>query len=442
VASNVPGKIPNISQIWRLTGGRSGHNCSLASTRTWQHPEIERLLSFGMHVDRMYGSMPTVKRLYSLLCCGLIFGYGLFLYNVLSSDSSWSEDFTAFYTGWTISRSVDKSDIYDLETQRRHQTEILARDGKDITELQDGLLPYLNPPQVSLLAWLSRLPRRTALLVWTVVQLALLAIFWSSIKDSFAFLVFLATPLVMMDVGVGALSIVVTVAIWQSYVAFKKEKDWQAALWMALATIKPQMCLLPVIGFAVVRWRFVWRFVLVMVAVAIATVAVIGLKPFLTYLPFLQSISQMPGRYSLLIATSATLRGLLFLITDYGHVGTVNVVSWLGLLGAIIVTIYLWKSFASWEVKMSVAVLLGLFFGLHVNPADDVMLIIPALLLYGHNKVLGWFLCAFPFLFLLEWKTKTLRPFSLTLYLLVTVLFVAAIFYRQSRSADSTVADL
>ena len=385
--------------------------------------------------------MPTrLKRFYIFLCCGLIMGYCIFLYNVVRADTSWSEDFTAFYSGWTVSRSDDRADLYDLETQRRYQADIVARDGHDATDLQDGLLPYLNPPHLSLLAPLSLLSRRNALLVWIVVQMGFLLLLWRSTKDHFAFMVLLATPLVVMAVGVGVLSIVVAVAIWQSYRALRQENHTQAALWMALATIKPQMCLLPLIGFAVIRWRFVWRFILVMAVAAVTTVLVFGVKPWLDYLPFLRMISAMPGRYSLLIASTATFRGLLFTIVGYEYATAVNFAGWAGLAAAIAVTIYVWRSAFSAELKISTAVLLGLFFGPHVNPSDDVLLVIPALLLYRHNKALAWFLCAFPLLMLVEWKTKGFRPFSVSLYLLFGMLS-GTMFYRfaNTRSEETSL---
>lgn len=377
--------------------------------------------------------MFKLKRVYTLLCCGLILGYGLFLYNVLRADTSWSEDFTAFYTGWTISRSEDHAKLYDLETQRRYQTEILARDGYDAAVLQDGLLPYLNPPHLSLLAPLALLSRRTALLVWVFVQVAFLLLFSQSTKDHFAFMVFLATPLVVMALGIGVLSIVVVVAVWQGYRALKHGNDIQAALWMALATIKPQMCLVPLIGFVVIRRGFVWRFLLVMLTIAVTTILLFGIKPWLDYLPFLRMISAMPGRYSLLAASTVTLRGVLFSIFGYQHAGAVNLAGWIGLVAAIVVTIYVWRSAVTWELKISTAVLLGLFFGPHVNPSDDLLFVIPALLLYRENKAVAWFLCAFPLLFLVEWKTTGLRPFSVSLYMLLGVLSSALLIGARTR---------
>ena len=96
----------------------------------------------------------------------------------------WRADFTNFYTGWSIVLAGDGQRLYDLAIQARVQQQIL--DGRSFA---DGLLPYVNPPHLTLpfvaagrpaaLGRLRRLVARpAALLVWLAWLLLDIARAW------------------------------------------------------------------------------------------------------------------------------------------------------------------------------------------------------------------------------------------------------------------------
>lgn len=378
------------------------------------------------------------KRLFTAAALALLMGYSLLLFRVVKSDSSWSEDFTAFYTGWTIARSPDRADLYDLETQRTYQAQILAQDGHDSSVLQGGLLPYLNPPHISILfVPLSLLPRQTAFLVWMFVQLGLLALLWKPVKELTdqeyrwtAIVAILAFPLIVGVIGIGALSVLVMVAIIRADYALRKERAIEAAFWLTLATTKPQMVLFPLVALLIIyRLRLLIPLSLMVFALCASSLALTGIHPFVEYPRLLSFVTNSPGQLSILVHTTATLRGVLFSIFGYANMRVVNPISSLAMIVGLFGVAWLWLRGIDRDLGLSLTILLGLFLGLHVNPADDVLLIFPALLLYWklRSPWLAGFLMMWPFVMFVEWRLTNGRPFNVSLNTLVVGLLVLSI---------------
>jgi hypothetical protein len=386
------------------------------------------------------------NRLTLCVYLGIVISSLAMLLVAVRSDTYWRDDFTAFYTGWTVAISQDHSELYNLDTQRRYQSSILSRDGHEINELQSGLLPYLNPPHITaLFAPLARLSRRQAFNLWTAFGFVLLFLLWRSVsrlgsdwtteERLFAFGAIAVTPLTIIILGAGALSLLVTVAIFRAYLAVRDGRDFHAAAWLALATVKPQMVLFPLVAFLIIRrWRLLVPFALITAALSVSSIAIIGFHPFLKYPALLTAIAVAHGEMSVLTTTTTTLRGVLFTLFGYGATPMVNRVSTVVMLGALLFIIDLWRRPSeNAETKMALTILAGLFFGLHVNPVDDLLICLPAMLLYStfRNSGMGFYLSrcllAFPVLIFAEWRLTTLRPFGLTLHLLMIGLLLLSI---------------
>ena len=385
------------------------------------------------------------KRLFLFAALALILGYALLLFRVVKDDTSWREDFTAFYTGWTIARSPDRGRLYDLNTQREYQSRILASDGHDSSEIQDGLLPYLNPPHITILfSALTLLPRRSAFLTWMIIQICLLLLLWHPIKDLtepnyrlIALAAIIAFPLTVMVIGIGALSILVAISVIRANFALRRDRVIEAAFWLTLATVKPQMLLFPLFAFLIVHgWRLLASFIGVLSVLTFASFALIGWQPFFDYPRLLSFTQNHPGRLSLLIRTSSTARGALFMALGYERVGLVNKVSLILMILGLATVAFIWWRGVDYDVGLAFTVVLGLSFGLHVNPADDFLLILAALLLYHKTRwqPLGFFLLIVPFAFFIEWRVINLRLFSVTLHLLVVSLLAVSLIAMRNKS--------
>lgn len=358
-------------------------------------------------------------RLLSAIHLILIIAGAFLLVEIVRKDTHWSEDFTALYTGWTLARSPERHNLYDLKTQQRFESEAVK--GHDLSEVDDGLLPYLNPPH---LTWifipLSFLNRQTAFFVWLLINLGcLVIIIYSLAPDRLVASAFLALPIVLIALGVGALSLLVTLAIVRAYIAVKDERDNEAAFWLLLATIKPQMVLFPLVAFLLIRGLKLLVSFAAMAAVTIGiTLAILGASVFTEYLHLLQTISRLPGRMSLLVATTSTFRGMLYSVFGYES-SIVNPISVVVMLAALAFTVYLWRSKAETELKLALTTLLGLFFGLHVNPVDDVLIILPVVILLARYPKLVALWAIVPLVFYVEWRMLYFRPFSPTLHLIM-----------------------
>ena len=387
------------------------------------------------------------KRLFLFAALALVLGYSLLLFRVVKNDTSWREDFTAFYTGWTIARSPDRANLYNLDTQRAYQSRILSSDGYDISELQDGLLPYLNPPHVSILfVPLTLLPRRSAFLSWMILQIAVLLLLWQPIKELtkpdyrwVAIAAILAFPLTVITLGIGALSIFAAVSIFRADYALRKDRAIEAAFWLTLATVKPQMLLFPLVAFLIAYGiRLLVPFLVMMAALCAASFALIGSQPFFDYFRLLSFIQSSPGHLSALIHTTSTIRGLLFTFLGYERVGLVNPLSLILLILGLATVMFIWWRGVDYRVGLALTVLLGLYLGLHVNPQDDFLLILPALLLFYRtgSQVLGSFLLIVPFALFMEWRLTNLRPFSVTLHVLLIALLATSVMTLTGKSQE------
>ncbi|HSH81492.1 MAG TPA: glycosyltransferase family 87 protein [Herpetosiphonaceae bacterium] len=328
-------------------------------------------------------------------------------------------DFTAFYTGWTIVRNGDGPRLYDWDLQARYQQQILH--GR---VFNGGLLPYVNPPHATLpFVPLASVSRTTALLLWMLLQVALLfwalrllhsvAASWTATERHMLLTAVLAFRPLYLTFVLGTFSLLMLVCFLQFYLALKRTHDTRAALWLVAGTVKMQLMLLPgVLLLAGHRWRALGAALLAGGAAGLLSAAVLGWQTWIGYFQMLRTVNGIFGRNGIWPEGMYNLKGTLTLLLGNENGPLINQLATLGLLVGALLALLIWHG--SWqpesprfELKMALTLLLGLFFGPYVNQHDGLLLVMPALLFYDYlrrreipRRLYAAFVLSCPFLFL------------------------------------------
>jgi hypothetical protein len=310
----------------------------------------------------------------------------------------WRADFSAFYTGWVIVRDGQGGQLYDADLQMTVQQEVL--EGRSF---KDGLLPYVNPPHLTVsFVPLSLLPRTSAYLLWTLGQLGLLvwlmrllyrlASSWEVEERWLLLSAVVAFPPMMLTFVIGSFSLLLTLCLLQFYLALKRDDAWAAGFWLVLGTVKPQaVLLLGIMLVAARRWRVILRALLIGAALAIAASLILGWHIWLDYVTLLRSHTGLFDAFGVVPTDMHNLKGTLALLLGNDQGSLINLISYLALGGAAMATAWLWwgpwrPEGPDFELRVALTMLLGLLFSVHSNPQDSLMLVVPATLFYKYLR--------------------------------------------------------
>jgi len=311
---------------------------------------------------------------------------------LVTSGASDEADFSAFYTGWTIVAQGRGADLYDPGVQAEVQRQVLG--GR---QFEAGLNPFNNPPHLVLpFVPLTVLSLDQGYLAWAAVQVVLLAWLvwrlltriadrWTRSEQALLVAATLAAPPLLFTLLQGALSLVVTVATLELYLALRARRDRIAGLWLVIGSLKPQVALAPAVALlAARRWSTLLVAALVAIALAAAASAVMGVGIWLAYLRFL---SDYLGSFDLLSVRPSVmwnLRGTLTLLVGPDQArsvgGTINGIAIVGEIIGLALIAWLWRG--RWDPddprfgpRFALTVLLGLLLSPHLNPHDALTLV-------------------------------------------------------------------
>jgi hypothetical protein len=241
---------------------------------------------------------------------------------LIGSGGADGADFTAFYTGWTIVAEGDGASLYDPGLQAEVQQRILG--GR---AFESGLNPFNNPPHLVLpFVPLSALPLGTAYLVWALGQVGLLGwLLWRLLtrvagdwsRDERMLLVgaTVAAPPLALALLQGSLSLLVTVALLELYLALRAGGARAAAAWLVVASVKPQAVLAA--GTALLaarRWRILGFALAGGAILAASATLVLGVGIWAAYLRFLGDYVGSFDLFSVRPSVMWNLRGTLALL--------------------------------------------------------------------------------------------------------------------------------
>ncbi len=340
------------------------------------------------------------SRLFSLQRVTIALNLGLGLSYIVSWGIAWTQgllwraDFTGFYTGWAMVRDGLGEQLYDLALQSRYQQQLLG--GRSFSE---GLLPFTYPPHTAVLfAPLAWIPLSSAYWIWAVIQgmllvwllclLHKLARGWQSHERLLLLTATIAFHPLFLNFLSGHFSLWLLICLLQFYWELKRGREGFAGLWFVLGTLKPQTMLLVGISLlAARRWRALVSAVLIGGSMALLSTIVLGWESWIGFLRALRFSANSFGIFGINPALMYNFKGTLALLLGNGQGVLINWISGAGLIAAIILTFGIWHgpwqpNVPSFELRMALTVLLGMFFSLHLLPQDGLMLIAPASLLY------------------------------------------------------------
>ena len=256
------------------------------------------------------------------------------------------------------------------------------------------MLPFNYPPHLAVPgALLAFLPRGVAFYVWDFLQLLLLVPLFRSLRAlapdphglPWAVLctTVLAFPPLFMSFQMGQVSLLVLICLLGFCRNLMAGRPFWTAFWLTLGTIKPQLMVAPAaILLAGRRWRE-----LGIAAWVALTTAFLGVSCWTEFLHVLRHSAWQFGVDGIYPRAMYNLKGCLTSLLGEGQAAAINFASTTALLLVILATLRMWwgpwrAGTAEFDLRLALALQLGLIANPHLNPVDVLALVAPALLFY------------------------------------------------------------
>jgi hypothetical protein len=344
----------------------------------------------------------------------------------------WKADFSAFYTGWAMVLDGHADRLYDYAEQAKYQAAINPE--------RSGLLPFVYlPHSVVPTGLLALLPLSVAFYVWAGIQAALLALAlrclwddarrWDHAAPALAVATLLAFQPVFLTFQLGQQSIVSLVALYGLARALRDDRPLPAAAWLVLASVKPQLALLPAVFLlGAGRWRVLLYASGLFAAWAAAATAVLGWRCWPDFLALTSFHARQFGTYGVYPLRGHNLKMVFAALLGRERLPLINALTLAGLLLAAVAALVLGiisrkADRPRWELCFAVTSFLAVLAAPHLNPHDALLLVVPAVLccdalhLTGQPlRGLAVVLASCPLLFLadsyaMNWWPSDVRPF-------------------------------
>ena len=307
-------------------------------------------------------------------------------------------DFTNIYTGMKMVIAGEGAKLFDLELQATFQQEVMGG-----ISFESGLLPYINPPYVALiLSPLALLPLKTAYYIWSLCQLGLLI--WMIFSINHLFLGWTKQEQLIMNITIlafwpltitflhGQFSLLLLICLLQLYKTMQKSQLTRAGFWLVLLSIKPQTILLPLMTTINKRyWRVFASAVIFGFSIVFLSALFLGFGTWRRYLQVLPTMNNIYGNFGFYPDLQYTFRGVITNIFGYSQANLINMISITVLLLSMFFVWLLWKpgipeKSPRFTLYFAFTILLSTFFSLHSYPHDDLILVLPAILIYDYLR--------------------------------------------------------
>lgn len=165
-----------------------------------------------------------------------------------------------------------------------------------------------------------------------------------------------------------------------------------AGIWLLVGSLKPQAIICPaLVSLVGKRWQTTAIGLLGGILIRVSIVKVFGLNLFVGFFQRLIASSGYFDEYGINPTSMYNLKGSLTLWLGSQRAETINQLSWLGFILSLIITVWLWRG--KWNeqspvftLRVAFTILLNIFFGVHVNMQDGLLLAAPALLIYDYLR--------------------------------------------------------
>jgi hypothetical protein len=328
-----------------------------------------------------------------VLNAGLVVAFVAIWANLVAMGAFWRADFSAFYFGGRMVLEGDGPRLYDRETQGEYQARYWPERGGS-----DALLGFVYPPQDAVLfVPFALLDRTAAYLAWTVFNLGLLVLFVRFVDCAVAkeapaiqavvVVAALAFPPLFMTFQLGQLSLVSVVALLGFFAALRDGRQTTAGAWLVLSSVKPQLMIVPgLILLAGRRWRALAVAASLFALWAAVATWVLGHQCWGDFLATLAHCARQFGTYGIHPLRMYNCKGPLTAWFGSDQGDRINLLTTALSLGAMMWTFCLWCR--SWPndrwtfaVRAALVLLVGLVTNPHLNPADALAYLVPAVVL-------------------------------------------------------------
>jgi hypothetical protein len=308
------------------------------------------------------------------------------------SDRFWRADFTAFYLGGRMVLQGDGVRLYALGAQEDHRAQLWPRSsGKE-------LLPFISPPHAALLfVPFARLDCVTAFSAWSAVNLGLLLLFIRFLRRHAAgapiaaqraiVVTVLAFPALYTTFLLGQLTLLSVVALFGFCAALRSGRQGAAGMWLVLGSVKPQLMLVPgLILLAGRRWRALASAAALFALWGGATTLVLGPSCWPDFLAMLGHCTWQFGRYGIQPLSMYNFKGLFTAMLGTPQAPLINVLTLAASAASVVLAAILWlppwpRDRRTFDQRLALTLLAGLLASPHLNPADALACVVPAVLM-------------------------------------------------------------
>jgi Glycosyltransferase family 87 len=355
------------------------------------------------------------SKLAVLYVAGVLVIHGLVVWNARDLILKGYPDFTIYYTAGTMIRQGMGHELYNNTAQF-----ILQQQFAPQVATRLGALPFNHPPFEALLfVPFAYFPYRVAYLLWTLVNLGMLAYLPILLRPyvpvlarlpSFAWTIAsLAFFPIFFALLQGQDAILLMFLYGLAFVALKQQRLVSAGAWLACGLFKFHL-VLPFLFLLLIqqktfqeRKRTLYGFVGVSALLGLLSLAAVGVKQMIFYPHYVLGLEATMAKGAIMPSDMPNLRGVLYLMASQMHHFDMLVLS----LSAILFVVTAWSlhSADGTERNMDAAVDEDLKFALAV---------LATVLVSYHG--LGYDLCilALPMLLLAELAKKRLRSSAWT----------------------------
>ena len=297
-------------------------------------------------------------------------------------------DFISYYAVGRISQDQGYSKAYDISMQQKVQEEQV---GFSLAEGQ--VLLYLHVPYLlPILRWLVTPNYSASFIFWALLMAAVYAvgifIFLHPIKgrvDSlFNFPLFIGMILFFpffqsLLLGQDTALLFLGVVLW--LVGMKENRNWLAAIGLALTSVRPHMCVLFALPSLFQNRAVAWRFLVAGGILGLLSFLLLGWEGTLGFVQILR-VSAGGAWYGMNEADMFNLIGLASRLLLFLSPEVIRLLGWTGFAAGVATSILIWRrTDISVSARVGSVILLAMFFAPHLHYHDLTLLILPLALL-------------------------------------------------------------
>ncbi len=326
----------------------------------------------------------------------IIISAAIQVYQVARSDDLyWRADSTIFYTAATMLDNESPDRLYNLELQKENQLRILNGNS-----FSGGLLPFNYPPHfATLTSFISKFELKQFYQFLIITQVLLLGTFitilyrlkiYNKTEMLFASCLLFAQDSLFSTIRLGALSILILLALLLFYYSVKKNNLPLLSISILLLSFKPQFLVIVVPVICMLPLRLIAISAATLAAAPIISSFYFPITIWIEFMKLLRQCSNCWGELGIDPDKMVGLKAVLASLYGSEHRELINQFTKITFAAAVITsTIFSYlvrvrklMILPNLEAFFCFNILLYMIFAIHLYPHDSLILCLPALLVY------------------------------------------------------------